>query len=309
MTFPILKVQNLKVTFITNNERVTALNSVDLDLNSGESVALIGESGSGKTVLAFAILRLLDTEAEIQGMVEFKGKNVYAMKKEQLLTLRGNCICLIPQSPGTAFDPLRKIGLQISDYICKVDNASNLEAKRRTLIEMEHLGLTPPMHVYNNYAHRLSGGMLERALITCATCTKPAMIIADEPTKGLDKATKELTLKTLIAMTKKTSLLMITHDVTAAALCDRLAIMYQGEIVETGRTTDVLANPLHPYTRGLLASMPSRGLVPIPRELRCEEENGCRFYGRCQVMSEKCRKHPDLIQSGNRSVRCWYAAT
>jgi peptide/nickel transport system ATP-binding protein len=243
MTYPILKVRNLNVTFITDNERVTALNGVDIDLNSGESVALIGESGSGKTVLAFAILRLIDAEAEIQGPVEFKGENIYAMKKEQLLTFRGNCICLIPQSPGTAFDPLRKVGLQIRDYIRKVDNIELAEAKKRTLLEMEHLGLTPSLSMYNNYPHRLSGGMLERALIACATCTTPTIIIADEPTKGLDKATKELTLKTLIGMAKKASLLMITHDIGAAALCDRLAIMYKGEIVESGKSRDIWRTP------------------------------------------------------------------
>lgn len=308
MTFPILRVRNLRVTFITNSERVVALNAVDIDLDSGESVALIGESGSGKTVLAFAILRLLDAEAEIQGRVEFKGVDVYAMNKAQLLRFRGNCICLIPQSPGTALDPLRKVGLQIRDYIQKVDGISLAEAKMRTLIEMEHLGLTPLISTYNNYPHRLSGGMLERALIACAVCTTPAIVIADEPTKGLDRENKELVLKTLIGMTPETSLLMITHDIGAVALCDKLAVMYQGEIVESGKAADVLANPIHPYTRGLLAAMPGRELLPIPRELRYDEETGCRFYSRCTVPQEKCRAHPDLKQTGERCVRCWNAA-
>jgi peptide/nickel transport system ATP-binding protein len=309
ITIPILKVRNLNVTFVTDNERVTAVNGVDIDLNHGESVALIGESGSGKTVLAFAILRLLDAEAEVQGKLEFKNENIYEMSKERLLNFRGNCVCLVPQSPGTALDPLRKIGLQITDFIRKVNNDSYEDAKKKTLSAMEHLDLTPSSLIYNNYPHRLSGGMLERALIACATCIKSEIIIADEPTKGLDKTTKELALKTLIEMSHEASLLMITHDIGAASLCDKLAIMYQGEIVETGRTSDVLLNPHHPYTRGLLASMPSRGLVPIPRELRCEEENSCRFYGRCRVLGEKCMKHPDLIQMGNRFVRCWYAET
>lgn len=302
----VLSIRGLRVAFVKDGDRTEVLNGVDLDLDSSGSLALLGESGSGKSVLAFAILRLLEGVAEVTGKVLYQGEDVYAMKKEKLLDFRGSCICLVPQSSATAFDPMRKVGLQISDFIRKVGREPHDIAKRRTLEEMRRLGLEPAERLYDDYPHRYSGGMLERALVACATATSPPIIIADEPTKGLDGVTKGIVLDALMSKVKGGSVLMITHDADAAALCDRSAILYRGEIVEVGKSKDVLDAPFHPYTKGLLDSMPAKGLRPIPRNVRPSTGVECCYYDRCPEASGICVTHPGMKRIGCRDIRCWY---
>ncbi|MDD1772485.1 MAG: ABC transporter ATP-binding protein [Methanomassiliicoccales archaeon] len=301
----VLSVRDLRVNFQTNGSKVSALNGVDLDLAQGESLALAGESGSGKSVLAFAVLRLLDDVADVEGKILFEGEDVYQMAHGRLLDIRGKGICLVPQSPGTAFDPLRKVGVQISDFIRKVEQIDAADARSRSITEMDRLGLRPVKDTYENYPHRMSGGMLERSLIACATATSSRLVIADEPTKGLDRRTKDIALSALLSTAENGALMMITHDLTSAKRCERTAIMYCGELVEIGPSESVIEDSVHPYTKGLIRSMPERGMTPIPRRVRSDPGGGCRFYSRCNEASEKCLFHPDLRMMRGREVRCW----
>lgn len=306
----ILSVHGLSVTFDTLQGPFKAIEGIDLDMEERDTLALVGESGCGKSVLGHATMRLLDDVATVKGSVKFKGREVYSMGKRELAGLRGKAISLVPQSPSTSFDPVIRIGDQIKELIEKDGIVKGRAARERALEYLAKVGFPDPASIYNSYPHRLSGGMCERALIAMAVSVEPELIIADEPTKGLDALSRKNILAMLHQMAGDSSMIMITHDFKAAATCNRLAVMYSGEIVEEGTTASVLDSPQHFYTKGLLDAQPSRSMKPIQGQhsLLSHNDIGCRFRERCAAADTVCWTHPLLRETcGRGKVRCHHA--
>lgn len=298
------------VTFHTSQGDVQAISNVDFEVYMDETVAIMGESGCGKSVLGHAAMRLLDDVAKVSGSVKYRGNDLYSMDDRSIRGLRGKTIGLIPQSPSTSFNPVLKIGHQIRELIEKAGVGSGNRAKDRAIEYLGKVGFSDPFLIYDSYPHRLSGGMCQRALIAMTLSVEPELVIADEPTKGLDALSRKSMLELLHKMASGSSMIMITHDFKAAMTCKKLSIMYSGEIVESGLASELLADPRHPYTKGLIMSQPAMGMLPIKGRHDATSHNyrGCRFRGRCDASTGICCEHPLLRGPGDgRKVRCHHA--
>lgn len=301
----LLQVRGLRVTFPTTHGPFEALSGVDLDLASGERLALMGESGCGKSVLGHAILGLMEHVAKVEGSVTFQGRDLRQMDREELRLLRGRSLALIPQSPGAALDPVLRVGRQIDEMFMNARRSSRKNAEALTLDCLEGVGFDEVSRVYRAYPHQLSGGMCERALIAMGTALSPELLIADEPTKGLDPASKTDVLRLLRGTNAGKAMILITHDFHAPWICERVAIMYAGEIVEDGPVGKVLKEPTHPYAKGLLSALPSHGMAPIPGSVGRDWGEGCRFRGRCTQRSAPCEGRQKLVDlEAEHVVRC-----
>ncbi len=301
----LLEIDGLKVEFFTEEGVVKAVNGVNLKLDRGESLAIVGESGSGKSVLALAIPRLLPVNARISGRILFNGRDVLRMSEEELRKLRGRKIALIPQNPGSSLNPVLTVGYQLKEAISLL-NGSRRKALKDAVELLRRLRLPEPERFMKLYPHMLSGGMKQRVLISLGIAGNPELIVADEPTKNLDSMVRAEILELLKEIGRTTAMLFITHDIQAAKICDRVAVMYAGEVVETGSAKEVLSRPAHPYTTGLVSSLPENGLIPIPGSSpgMTSLPEGCSFYPRCSRAEESCsKKKPEL----RRGVRCFYA--
>ncbi len=305
----LLDISALQVRFMTRNQIVHAVDSVDLLLERGDSCALVGESGCGKTVLGMAVLRLLPPNAIIEGSVRYFGLDLSVLDETGMGHIRGKEIGMIPQNSAMALNPVMKIGRQVGESLVFHREMSRDAAAKTAALLLQRMGIDDPDQALQKYPHEFSGGMRERILIAMVLACNPPLVIADEPTAGLDILVKNQTIALLKEQFSDKTLLLITHDLgTAHELCSRIAVMYAGEIVESGSTREVLTKPLHPYTQGLLASLPSAGLHPIPgmspspNEMPC----GCRFCARCSSALDTCHtEHPALKSAGgSRQVRC-----
>lgn len=304
----LLQVRGLRVTFPTAQGAFEALSGVDLDLASGERLALMGESGCGKSVLGHAILGLMEGIAKVEGSVKFQGKDIRRMDREELRQLRGAAIALIPQSPAAALDPVLRVGRQIDEMYVNSRHVRWREARPLSLRRLTEVGFEGPDRIHRSYPHQLSGGMCERALIAMGSALTPELLIADEPTKGLDPTSKTEVLRLLRRESQGKAMLLITHDCYAPWICERVAIMYAGEIVEDGRAERVLRDPLHPYTVGLWQALPSEGMRPIPGTLRRDGSDACRFLKRCDRGSAACKERQPLRDAAEgHAVRCCHA--
>jgi len=304
----LLKVRDLHVTFPTAQGPFEALSGVDLDLAKGERLALMGESGCGKSVLGHAILRLLEGIATVQGSIDFQGNDLESMDKEAFRRLRGGSLALIPQSPSAALDPVLRVGRQIEEMFTNAGRTDRKKVREKSLARLKDVGFEEPERIYNAFPHQLSGGMCERALIAMATALSPEMLIADEPTKGLDPASKMEVLKLLRRESAGKSMILITHDHYAPLICDRTAIMYAGMIVEIGPTEKVLNDPSHPYTKGLWKALPQMGMQAIPGSMVLLRDGGCRFRERCTLREKECSGPQTMKEiSPGHYVRCGHA--
>ncbi|WP_319507842.1 ABC transporter ATP-binding protein [uncultured Methanolobus sp.] len=307
---PLLSIRDLTVTFNTINGPFCAIDQLDFDIYENETVAIVGESGCGKSVLGHASMRLLDGIADVKGSVKLNGEELYTMDSDAVRKIRGPGISLIPQSPSSSFNPVMKIGDQIKEMIENAGVAYGKDAKKRSLEYLLKVGFDDPYAIYSSYPHRLSGGMNERALIAMAISVESELVIADEPTKGLDHLSRKNVLNVLHEVVEDASMIMITHDIKAASTCEKVAVMYSGQIVEEGKVEGVLENPVHPYTKALLDAQPSRGMKPIKGKHTLEDHmaQGCRFMNRCDLATESCRNAPALdVIDKHRRVRCHYA--
>jgi len=298
----LLEVIDLKVHFKTESGVVRAVDGVSFEVLEGERFVLVGESGSGKSVLAQAILRLLPKNAEIEGRIVFDGRDLLELSEDDMRKIRGKEIAWIPQSQ-TALNPILTVGFQCAEPLMEHFGLDRDSALARILRLFDFLGIGGRA---NDYPHQFSGGMRQRVLVAMGISTDPKLIIADEPTKGLDAAKRDQVVE-LFQKVKRT-MLIITHDLQfAESLADRIAVMYCGEIVEISPAKDFFSNPLHPYAQGLLDSLPSRGLKPIPgfQPSLMHPPKGCRFGKRCQFFREECKQKPSLVHVGDRLVRCW----
>ena len=308
----LIRIAGLRVAFSTHAEEIRAVDSVDLSIQSGDTISLIGESGCGKTVMGMAIMGLLPKNAGISGTIRYGDHDLLSASEHTMQQIRGKEIAMISQNSANSLNPVMTVGDQIAEPLLIHHIFPAAKARREVIRLLSALGFNKPEQAAEQYPHEFSGGMRERILIALALVCNPQLIIADEPTSGLDAQVKSQILhliKKQIAGNR--TLFLITHDLgTAAYLCDRIAVMYAGEIVETGPTKDVLAMPMHPYTQGLLASLPSAGLHPIPglSPTPAHLPGGCRFCARCPAALDQCDcEHPGMINVvGSRQVRCFH---
>ncbi len=312
MSSPELDIKNLKVSFSTPRGKLIAVNGVSFHLNQGETLALVGESGCGKTVSALSILRLLpEPPAEIlSGEILFSGQNLLSLNAKALRDLRGRSISMIFQDPMTSLNPVLTIGEQIAETLLRHTTMNRQEALKKSADLLSRVQLPSPKEKLKQYPHQLSGGMRQRAMIAMALACAPRVLIADEPTTALDVLIQAQVLELLENLKKETgmSILIITHDLgVVAEIAQRVLVMYAGEIVESGPTWSLLNSPLHPYTKGLIASVPKLGITK-KTGARLEEiwgnvpsldqrPAGCAFHPRCSWAIEKCKtQKPELRQ-------------
>jgi peptide/nickel transport system ATP-binding protein len=313
---PLVEIRDLHVRF-TGERTVHALNGVDLSLVQGQVLGLIGESGSGKSVTLRALLRLLPQgRSDVTGAVEIEGQDVMSLDAAALIQLRGRTVSMIFQEPMLALDPVYTIGDQIAETVVAHENASHAEGRRRALEMLEHVRIPSAKQRLQAYPHELSGGMRQRAMIALALSCRPKLLLADEPTTALDTTVQIQILLLLRELQREFNMgvIFVTHNIAVAAeICDRVAVMYAGRIMETGSVREVVKAPAHPYTRGLLActvhgARRGRRLEPIPGspprlDLRLD---GCAFAPRCNIVQSACRKGeiPAATVGQGRLVRC-----
>jgi oligopeptide/dipeptide ABC transporter ATP-binding protein len=314
----ILRIRNLNVSFDTFDGQAKALRHVDLDVKESEAVGLVGETGSGKTVLCLSVLRLVPLPGRIVAdEIRFRDKNLLALSEGEMDTLRGAAISMIPQSPMTALNPIIKVRRQMADVIRRHHGASRCEAEERASDLLTLVGLPDPRVILEKYPYELSGGMCQRVAIAMAVSSNPALLIADEPTTALDVTVQKQIIRLVksLRIQLQSSLLWISHDLgVIQQMCDRVVILYAGTIVETGSTDHVLGNPLHPYTRSLIEAIPSRRKRgsflneikgSIPNLLAIPE--GCVFAPRCDHLTDQCTRggSPPLREPvPSRKVAC-----
>jgi peptide/nickel transport system ATP-binding protein len=305
----LLEIQKLSISFKTKTDDVHAIRDISFSINEGETFGLIGETGCGKSVLTQAITRLLPGNSVIAGDIRFRGTDLYSLGGRKMRDLLGKEISLIPQNPAEALDPLMKNGGQIAEAISRQGAFSKTEITDRIYYLLTELGFQDSRGCADSWPHELSGGMKQRVLAAMGMSGKPRLLIADEPTKGLDSELRGQVARMFMAFIKKTrtTSLFITHDLKfARALCDRIAVMYAGEIVEMGETNRLFESPRHPYLKSLIASMPENGLRPLrgesPSLVRLPK--GCSFHPRCMLATTRCRtEHPMLDKE--KAVRCF----
>jgi len=305
----LLEVSHLDVGFNTQLGSVQAVNDVSFQIKKGETLGLIGESGSGKSVIGMSLLRLLPMNACVKGEAFFEGKDLLTMKEKDLQKIRGERISFIPQNPTASLNPLLKNGLQVSEVFERKGHSKE-NSWKSALKVMERLMIRDPGLSAKKYPHQLSGGMRQRLVAGIALSLQPELVIADEPTKGLDSLTRGKTIEFFkhLEGDEDRAMLLITHDLDLAyEICDRLAVLYAGEIVEMGPAGELMDLPSHPYTRGLIKSLPKNGLIPLegrsPSLL--ELPGGCYFGERCCHHKKECScKHPQLKNSGAWQTRC-----
>lgn len=304
-----LNVSSVCVDFLTENGSVKAVNDISFEMNKGETFGIIGESGSGKSVIAQAILRLLPSNAVVSGKIFFESEDILSIDNKKMRQIRGREISLIPQNPAGSLNPLLKNKIQVAE-VFEVMGVNKKEGIKSVLGMLKNLLMKEPAHILENYPHELSGGMKQRLLAAMCLSYKPSLLIADEPTKGLDSFSKKGTLGLFRHMKREhgNSMLVITHDLDfALEICDRVAVMYAGQIVEVGPVTDILQNPSHPYTKALLNALPRNGLIPLHGHTpsRIDLPDGCLFHERCNLCFDKCGiEAPSTKSIKGGVVRC-----
>ncbi len=313
----LLSVQNLTTMFDVPGRPVVAVDNVSFEIRKGETLGLVGESGSGKSVTAFSILQLLQPPGRVVGgRVLFQGRDLLSLPEEDVRKVRGAGIGLIFQEPMAALNPVMRVGAQISEALIVHGLAGKKAARERAIELLRAVKITDPDKRVDDYPHQLSGGMRQRVMLAIALAGRPKLVIADEPTTALDVTVQAQILELLREMKEKfdVSLLLITHDLgVIAETADRVAVMYAGRIVETGPVRDILRKPLHPYTQGLLASIPGEGggarlhaidgVVPNLAQL----PPGCTFAPRCPYRTEvSTTAVPALVEiEPGHAVRCY----
>lgn len=314
----LLKIENLTVEYHTDEEVVHAVNNVSLEINYGENVALVGETGAGKTSIAKAILRILPQRQSriVSGKIFVDGQDINELDEKAMRKIRGNKIAMIFQDPMTSLNPVEKVGDQIAEAIEIHEKVSRAEALRRAIDMMELVGI--PGERSSEYSHQFSGGMKQRVVIAMALACKPELLLADEPTSALDVTIQAQVLEMMQQLREKlnTSVLMITHDLgIVAQMCEKVAVIYAGEIVEFGTTEEIYDHTAHPYTQGLFGSLPNldstskrlkaiKGLMPDPTNLPA----GCNFCERCPYATSICQEqNPDYVEyKPGHFVKCFY---
>lgn len=311
----LLSVRDIEVCYETKDEIVRAVNGVSFDLNYGETIGLVGETGAGKTTIARTILRILPTPPArfVRGEVWFDGQDLYALRDEEMRQIRGGRISMVFQDPMTALNPVKRVGWQIAEAIRYHSTASKKEADEQAVEMLKLVGISPDR--FREYPHQFSGGMKQRVVLAIALACNPDLLIADEPTSALDVTIQAQVLEMIEDLQRKkhTAMIMITHDFgVVAKSCDKVAVVYAGEIIEYGTIHQVFEAPMHPYTRGLFSAIPNMttdvdrlspilGAPPDPTALPA----GCKFRPRCPHATEACRSEvPAYTLTDGHQCKC-----
>ena len=313
----LMSVRGLGIRFRTSHGVWQATRKIDFDIAPGERVGIVGESGCGKTITGLSILKLLPNNlAGLDGSILFDGIDLVSCGPRAMRAIRGRRIAMIFQEPMSALDPVFTVGHQISETLRVHTGVTSEEARTRTLDMLRRVGIASPERRIDDYPHQLSGGMRQRVMIAAALICGPQLLIADEPTTALDVTVQAQILELLceLSETSNTALMLITHDLgVVAEICSRMITMYAGEVIEDAAVDEALVRPLHPYTSGLLRSLPHlsprHGRLPsIPGRVPSimDMPNGCRFRARCPHAVEGCEAEQELRDAGGgRRVRCW----
>ncbi len=313
----LLEVSGLKTYFQDRKGQVPAVDGVDFILRKGETLGIVGESGCGKSVTSMSILHLLPPKGRIvDGTIRFKGRDITHLPPAEMAKLRGKEIAMIFQEPMTSLNPVYTVGYQISEMILRHEKVSKKEARARAIEMLRLVNIPAPEKRIDEYPHELSGGMRQRVMIAMALSCNPELLIADEPTTALDVTIQAqiLDLMRTLKQTLNTSIMMITHDLgVVAEMSDYVLVMYAGMVMEYSDVRSLFADPLHPYTKGLLKALPRMGesqeklyvidgVVPSLYEL----PTGCRFWPRCAYATERCKHEiPALYEVEGRKIRCF----
>jgi oligopeptide transport system ATP-binding protein len=320
MSEKLLDVKNMKTSFYTHVGEVQAVRGVSFSLKKGEALGIVGESGSGKSVTSMSIMQLLQYPGKVkEGEIFFKGDDILKKDKKEMMNIRGDEIAMIFQDPMTSLNPVYKIGDQIMEAIIRHQGLSKAEAREKAIDMLRTVGIPSPEERVDNYPHEFSGGMRQRAMIAIALSCQPDLLIADEPTTALDVTIQAQILELLKELSEKidTSIILITHDLGVVAdVCERICVMYGGLIMEEGTAEEIFYEPMHPYTMGLLKSIPrmdeeseNQRLIPIPGSPpdMIKPPVGCPFAARCPYTMKICmEKMPEysVTETGHRAV-CW----
>ncbi|MDP4552287.1 ABC transporter ATP-binding protein [Alkalihalobacillus macyae] len=318
MEQPVLNVSKLETHFFTDDGEIPAVDSVDFHINKGEVLGIVGESGSGKSVTSLSIMQLIQAPGKVVGgEITYKGENLLTKSEKEMRKIRGNEIGMIFQEPMTSLNPVFRIGNQLIEGIRIHKKWSKKKSWEHAISILKLVGLPRAEELMNEYPHQLSGGMRQRVMIAMAMACDPEVLIADEPTTALDVTIQAQILELMKKLNRETntSIILITHDLgVVAEICDRIVVMYSGKIVEQGKTSDIFQQPKHPYTIGLIESVPDvrvrkdrlysiPGNVPKPGSIH----KGCHFAPRCSFAFDKCfEEDPVLLETGsNQQARCW----
>ncbi|HHU94123.1 MAG TPA: ABC transporter ATP-binding protein [Alcaligenaceae bacterium] len=313
----LLEVKNLKVEFPTRRGVLTALNDVSFDIKSGEVLGVVGESGAGKSLTGSSIIGLLDPPGRVVGgEIHFNGRRIDNLSEAKMRRIRGREIGAIFQDPLTSLNPLYTVGQQLTETIQTHLDLNHKQARERAIELLESTGIPASRERIDHYPHQFSGGMRQRVVIALALAAEPKLIVADEPTTALDVSIQAQIIDLLKKLCKEhgTSVMLITHDMgVIAETADRVAVMYAGRIIEIGPVQDVIQRPLHPYTTGLMRSIP--GLEPDVKRLEQIPgtmprlnaiPTGCAFNPRCKHVMDRCKvERPELLNLAGRQVACW----
>ena len=316
----LLKIKDLHVEFQSGGRFLPAIDGLSLEVHKHEAVGIVGESGSGKSVTSLAVMRLLPEEGcRVSGEIDFEGRDLLQLPEKEMENVRGNRIAMIFQEPMTSLNPVQTCGRQIAESILLHTKATKKEAGDRALELLRLCGIPNPEQRMKEYPHQMSGGMRQRVMIAVALACDPVLLIADEPTTALDVTIQAQIMQLLrdIRAEKDMSVILITHDLGIVSdFCDRVAVVYTGEVMEIAPTRQLFSEPLHPYTEGLISALPQlgqakgklptiEGVVPDAGEM----PKGCRFNPRCKYATDKCRaENPPLTAlPDGRCDRCFYA--
>ncbi len=312
---PALELRDLSVSFRTATGPVQAVDSVSLSCAPGQVVGLVGESGCGKSTLARAAMGLLPGSATTTGQVLVQGRETSGLGAEEHRRLRGDVISMVVQDPATSLDPTAGIGAQVAETVRAHRAVGRREARRLAVAQLQAVGIPDAAARYGDAPHRFSGGMRQRVVIAAALVNDPAVLVADEPTTALDVTIQAQVLELVRALCvqRGTAVLLITHDLgVVSQVCDHVAVMYAGQVVERAPAAELFREPRHPYTRALLAALPSREvaageLAVIPGQVPDlgDPPTGCRFASRCAHRAEVCATRPPDVRTGAAEVACW----
>ncbi|WP_323776118.1 ABC transporter ATP-binding protein [Leisingera sp.] len=312
----LLSVRDLTVKFAMRDQTVTALNGISFDLAKGERLGIVGESGAGKSITGFSLMNLLSRPGYIDsGQIEFEGEDVVKMSDKRLRNLRGNRMAMIFQDPMVTLNPVLTIGQQMVETLLAHRKLSREEARQIAIVKLREVYIPSPEERLEQYPHELSGGMRQRIIIAIALLLDPQLIIADEPTTALDVTIQADIMELMLELcqSNQVGLILITHDLgVVSQMTERTLVMYAGRIIEAGRTREIINDPQHPYTQGLINALPQQtvpgqrlkqipgnmpGLASIPQ--------GCAFNPRCKYATDLCRSRvPDIVQYGEVAVAC-----
>ncbi|MBT2692084.1 ABC transporter ATP-binding protein [Bacillus sp. ISL-55] len=313
----LLELNNVSLSLKRDGKHVKILDGISLQVNKGETVGIVGESGCGKSMTALSVMRLLPEKAKLEGVVQLDHEDITSYSKRKMEKIRGNKMAMIFQDPLTSLNPLHTVGRQIEETLILHTDLNKEQRKRRVIELLNEVGLPRADEIASEYPHQLSGGMRQRIMIAVAMACNPSLLICDEPTTALDVTVQAqiLDLMNHLKDVNEMGIIMITHDLgVVAEVCDRVIVMYAGKIVEQANVKELFINPKHPYTKGLLESIPKLGvkkaklgsipgMVPSPDKM----PKGCRFYERCSSAMEVCKgTTPPMNSVGDDHIAaCW----